>query len=175
MPLMERSQINNPNYYNRLLVAIPKPYKTTEGVGRLVSDKSVLVNEEGAAAIQALGIYSRTKGVIHEDGTFEVVKLPVLNTGDDIRIKGYHIGQREEELPNPLKDHPFLASNKPSKLINGQGLPVISVNTIVEVIPLDNLTTGEVAPGCKCAAITVFACFACGTDQSYPLFHNLTE
>ena len=122
MPLMERSQINNPNYYNRLLVALPKPYKTTEGVGRLVSDKTVLVNEEGVDAIQALGIYSRTKGVIHEDGTFEVVKLPVLNTGDDIRIKGYHIGQREEELPNPLKDHPFLASNKPSKLITNDSL-----------------------------------------------------
>lgn len=121
-PLMDPSQKNNPNYYNRLLVSIPKPYKTTETGGRPVTEKTILVNEEGAKSIQALGVYSRTKGVIHEDGTFDVVSLPISNTNDDIRIKGYYLGKRDVDVPNPLKDHPFLASNNPSKLITNDQL-----------------------------------------------------
>lgn len=122
MPLMDRAQVYNPNYYNRLLIAIPKPYKTTEADGVPITKKTVLVSENGTRAIQALGTYSRTKGVIHEDGTFDVIPLPVLNTGDDIRVKGYHLGKRELEIPNPLKDHPFLASNNPSSLITNERL-----------------------------------------------------
>ena len=122
MPLMDKKQLYNPNYYNRLLVGIPKPYKTTQQEGRFVTSKSVLVNEEGNNAIQALGLYTRTKGVIHEDGSFEVVPLDILNTGDDIRIKGFRLGQRNVEIPNPLKDHPFLASNNPSSLMTNETL-----------------------------------------------------
>jgi len=132
MPLMDRTQINNPNYYNRLLVAVPKPYKTTEAEGRPISEKTVLVNEEGNNPIQALPTYSRTKGVIHEDGTFDVVKLPVLNTADDIRIKGYYLGKRDVEIPNPLKDHPFLASNNPSNLITND--PLLEVFPSIQAI-----------------------------------------
>jgi hypothetical protein len=122
MPLMDKSQLYNPNYYNRLLVAIPKPYRTTENEGQLVNTKTVLVDEEGKQPIQALGTYIRTKGVIHEDGTFDVIPLPILNTNDDIRIKGYYLGNRGKEIPNPLKDHPFLASNNPSKIITNDSL-----------------------------------------------------
>ncbi len=122
VPLMDRSQVYNPNYYNRLLVGIPKPYKTTESAGRPIFEKTFLVNEEGGAGIQAVGTYSRTKGVIHEDGTFSVMPLDILNTADDIRIKGYYLGKRSVEIPNPLKDHPFLASNNPSKVITNDSL-----------------------------------------------------
>lgn len=122
MPLMDKSQLYNPNYYNRLLVTIPKPYKTTEGGGVPISQKTVLVNEEGLNAIQAVGTYVRTKGVIHEDGTFDVIPLPMLNTSDDVRIKGYYLGKRDIEIPNPLKDHPFLSSNNPSKVITNERL-----------------------------------------------------
>lgn len=131
-PLMDRKQLYNPNYYNRLLVTIPKPYKTTESAGRIVSEKTVLVNEEGQKPIQALGIYSRTKGVIHEDGTFDVIPLPIANTGDDIKIKGYYLGKRDEEIPNPLKDHPFLASNNPSKVITND--PLLEIFPSVQAI-----------------------------------------
>lgn len=127
IPLMDRSQVNNPNYYNRLLVSLPKPYKTTDPSGRLVLGKTTLVNEEGKNPIQALGVYSRTKGVIHEDGTFDVIPLPILNTNDDIRIKGFYLGNRVHEIPNPLREHPFLSSNTASKLITN--------NTLLEVFP----------------------------------------
>lgn len=132
MPLMDRKQLNTPNYYNRLLVSIPKPYKTTESTGRLVSEKTILVDEEGQHPIQALGTYSRTKGVIHEDGTFDVIPLDVLNTHDDIRIKGYYLGKREQEIPNPLRDHPFLASNNPSKVITND--PLIDIFPSIQAI-----------------------------------------
>lgn len=132
MPLMDKAQLYNPNYYNRLLVTIPKPYKTTEATGVPISQKTVLVNEEGSNGIQALGTYVRTKGVIHEDGTFDVIKLPVLNTGDDVRIKGYYLGKRDIEIPNPLKDHPFLASNNPSKLITNE--PLLDVFPSIQAI-----------------------------------------
>lgn len=127
MPLMDRLQRSNPNYYNRLLVSIPKPYKTTETAGRLVTKKTVLVDEEGQNPIQAVGPYFRTKGVIHEDGTFDVIPLEISNTNDDIRIKGYSLGKREMEIPNPLKEHPFLASNNSSK--------VITNDTLVDIFP----------------------------------------
>jgi hypothetical protein len=132
MPLMDRTQVNNPNYYNRMLVAIPKPYKTTESSGRPIVEKTTLVNEEGGTPIQSLGLYSRTKGVIHEDGTFSVMPLPVLNTNDDIRIKGYFLGKRDVDIPNPLKDHPFLASNNPSKVITND--PLIEIFPSIQAI-----------------------------------------
>lgn len=132
MPLMDRSQVNNPNYYNRLLVALPKPYKTTESTGNLINTKTVLVNEEGKSPIQAVGTYIRTKGVIHEDGTFDIVPLPILNTTDDIRVKGYYLDKRGIEIPNPLKDHPFLASNNPSKIITND--PLIDIFPSVQAI-----------------------------------------
>jgi hypothetical protein len=127
MPLMDRAQNNNPNYYNRLLVSLPKPFKTTDSSGRMISEKTTLVNEDGKNPIQALGLYTRTKGVIHEDGTFDVIPLPMLNTGDDIRIKGFHLGKRSMEIPNPLKDHPFLASNNP--------LNVLTTDTLLDIFP----------------------------------------
>lgn len=127
MPLMDRSQINNPNYYTRMLVALPKPYKTTDRTGRLIDKKSHLVDDEGQHDIQALGVYSRTRGIIHEDGSFDVIPLPILNTGDDIYIKGYYLRDRGVDIPSPLSDHPFLASTKPSN--------VITNDTLIDVFP----------------------------------------
>lgn len=132
MPFMDRAQVNNPNYYNRLLIAIPKPYKTTEATGVPITGKTVLVNEDGLKAIQAVSTYVRTKGVIHEDGTFDVLPIPISNTADDIRIKGYYLGKRNVEIPNPLQDHPFLSSNTPSKLITNE--PLLDVFPSIQAI-----------------------------------------
>lgn len=120
MPLMDVSQYRTPNYYERMLKGIPRPYSTTEKVGRLISQISELVNEEGENQIQALPTYVRTKGVYHEDGSFTLQRLPISNTEDDIYIKGYHIGVRPKDIPNPLPDHPFLSSNTPNKVITDE-------------------------------------------------------
>jgi hypothetical protein len=119
---MDKSQRNTPNFYDRILKALPRPFKNTEQKGIPVTEKTFLVNEEGEKGIQALGLYYRTKGVIHEDGSFTVEKIPIGNTEDDIRIKGYHLGKRGVEIPNPLSDHPFLASVEPSKILTDEKL-----------------------------------------------------
>lgn len=124
-PLMERIQVRNPNYYNRLIPALPKPYRTVEQKGLPISKSGLLTNESGENAIHALTQYIRTKEVIHDDGTSSVVKLPMINSEDDIRVKGYSIQARGVDIPNPLSEHPFLASTKPSVLMTDE--PLINV------------------------------------------------
>jgi hypothetical protein len=122
MPLMDESQYRTPNYYDRMLKGIPRPYITNEKTGTLISQQTELVNEKGENQIQALSNYTRTKGVYHEDGTFTLQKLPILNTGDDIYTKGYYIATRPKDIPNPLADHPFLSSNTPTSIITDEPL-----------------------------------------------------
>lgn len=121
-PLFERGVRRQPNIYPRLLTALPRPYKTTSTSGVPLQSSAVLVNEEGKNPIHALGIYERTKGVIHGDGSFSIVKLPVSNTEDDVRVQGYFMKKRSIEVPNPLQNHPFLASNQESKLLTNEPL-----------------------------------------------------
>jgi hypothetical protein len=121
-PLMEVIQTRNPNYYNRLISALPKPYRTTEQKGVPVSKTELLFNEAGDKPIHAMGKYVRTKEVLHDDGTSSVVKLPMAGSEDDIRIKGYFLGGRGVDIPNPLVDHPFLSSTKPSSLLTDEPL-----------------------------------------------------
>jgi hypothetical protein len=120
IPLMDKVQVRNPNYYNRLISALPRPYRTTEQKGTLITETTKLVNEAGDTSIHGMGQYIRTKGVIHDDGTSSVVKLPMPNTQDDIRIKGYYLSSRGVDIPNPLSEHPFLSSTKPSVLLTDE-------------------------------------------------------
>jgi hypothetical protein len=119
---MDRLQSRNPNYYNRLIAALPKPYRTVQQKGIPISTKSILVNDSGAKPIQAVGPYVRTKEVIHDDGTSSILKLPMVGSQDDIRIKGYYISRRGVDIPNPLSEHPFLSSTKESALITDEAL-----------------------------------------------------
>jgi hypothetical protein len=121
-PLFSKETRATPNYYPRLLTALPKPFKTvgTNGVSHIKG--GILVDEDGQNAIHTLPVYERTKGVVHEDGSFSVVKIPMTNTADDVKTKGFFIQERSFEIPNPLADHPFLASNQPSKFLTEEPL-----------------------------------------------------
>jgi hypothetical protein len=132
MPLMDESQYRTPNYYERMLKGIPRPYSTVEKVGHLIRHKTELVNEDATNQIQALSNYVRTKGVLHEDGTFNLQNVPVSNTEDDIYTKGYYIGVRPKDIPKPLADHPFLSSNTPNKLITDE--PLLDVFPTIKAI-----------------------------------------
>ena len=131
-PLMDRVQVRNPNYYNRLISALPRPYRTVEQKGTLISATTKLVNESGEKPIHGMGRYVRTKGVIHDDGTSSVVKLPMPNTEDDIRIKGYYLSSRGVDIPNPLSEHPFLSSTKPSVLLTDE--PLMNVFPSIQAV-----------------------------------------
>lgn len=122
MPLYGPSLRTTPNYYPRMLAALPKPYKSTGGDGNPYVGTAVMVNEDGEKSINVLGTYERTKGIIHEDGSFTVVNLPIQNTADEIRTKGFYIEKRPLDIPNPLSSHPFFASNEPHSYLTDESL-----------------------------------------------------
>jgi len=121
-PLYKPNLRATANYYPRMLAALPKPFKTTGSQGVSYTEGGILVNEDGKNTIHALPTYQRTKGVVHEDGSFSVVKIPMANTADDIKVKGFYINKRPLDIPNPLSGHPFLASNEPSKFLTDEPL-----------------------------------------------------
>jgi hypothetical protein len=121
-PLYKPNLRATANYYPRMLSALPKPFKTTGSQGVSYTEGGILVNEDGKNTIHTLPTYQRTKGVIHEDGSFSVVKIPMANTADDIKVKGFYINKRPLDIPNPLSGHPFLASNEPSKFLTDEPL-----------------------------------------------------
>jgi len=122
VPLLSKESLYVPQYYTRMITALPRPYTTTGKEGVLLQDDTTLVDEKGEKGIRGLGNYKRSKTVIHEDGTLDVVLAPIGNTSDNIRIKGYFLEKRELEIPNPLADHPFLASREQSKIITNESL-----------------------------------------------------
>jgi len=132
-PIMDPSQVRIPNYYDRMLKAIPRPYKITEDAGIPIEQTTTLVNEEGTSSIKGLGLFEKNNTMYRDDGSFEVIKTPVGNTNDDIRMKGYFISSRGVDIPNPMSDHPFLSSTKPSKILTNERLIDIfpTVQTII--------------------------------------------
>ena len=132
MPLMDQAQYRVPNYYERMLKALPKPYTTLEKVGTLNSKFQTLIDIDGKIQIQAVPQYVRTRGIVHEDGTFTLQDVPISNTEDDIYTKGYYIKPRERDIPNPLADHPFLSSNTAGTLLTDESL--LDVFPTVKVI-----------------------------------------
>ena len=114
VPVM--NQRTAPNYYTRMLLALPKPYATKDDISPSITQTTKTVGEQHDELI-GLGIYERTKGVLNEDGSLSVVPLPIPNTQDDVRIKGYALDQRPLDIPNPLAEHPFLSSSQPSKVL----------------------------------------------------------
>lgn len=109
LPLYDRASLGRPNFYPIMLSALPRPYKTIEE-GVPIVNKSVLLSEDGTQEARALGSYKRTKTAFHEDGTYSVLEIPIQNTNDDIKRKGFYLGNRKVDIPNPLADHPFLSS-----------------------------------------------------------------
>lgn len=132
IPLYKPALRSTPNYYPRMLSALPKPYKTTGTQGVSYTSGGIIVDDDGKNALHTLPTYMRTKGVIHEDGSFSVVKIPVANTADDVKVRGFYIEKRPIDIPNPLPNHPFLASNEPSKFITNE--PLNQVFPTIEAI-----------------------------------------
>ena len=132
IPLYKPALRSTPNYYPRMLTALPKPYKTTGNQGVSYTSGGILVDDDGKNALHTLSTYMRTKGVIHEDGSFSVVKIPIANTADDVKVRGFYIEKRSVDIPNPLQNHPFLTSNEPSKFITDE--PLNRVFPTVEAI-----------------------------------------
>jgi hypothetical protein len=109
-PIFE--QRRSPNYYPRLIGALPRPYTSTEE-GRSLLRAATLVDSEGKNPVVGLGNYLSTKIIVRDDGLNDTVLYEIPHTADDIKTLGFFLGERPE-LPRPLLDHPFLKSGKPS-------------------------------------------------------------
>lgn len=124
-PLMDKSRRATPNYYAPMIAALPRPYASEDGVPA----SGMLVNEDGKDPIISLPTYTRTKGALHDDGSFDVVTVPIPNTSDGMKSIGFYIGQRPLEIARPLAEHPFLASNNSSKYVTTEPLNTIFPST----------------------------------------------
>jgi hypothetical protein len=130
-PLFSSNSLKQSNYYPRLIDSLPKPFNSVSD-GLPLTINSTLVNEEGLGDINALTNFTRTKKIIHDDGSMDLLNLEFPNTTDDIKIKGYFIKKRLLELPNPLDTHPFLKSNQSSFLKSD--IPLLNLYPTVESI-----------------------------------------
>ena len=137
-PIMEDRK--TPNYYSRLLLSLPRPYITKEDGNPLITETSKMVGDNGEELV-ALGNYERTKTALHEDGSVEIVALPIPNTQDDVRIQGYSLDSRKIDIPNPLAEHPFLSSAQASKLITTE--PFAEVYPSIDAILTHGVPTTQ--------------------------------
>ena len=109
-PLFSKTGLSQPNYYTRLLKALPTPFHESKPS---IDYPTEVLDSEGKNPVKVLMNYERTKRIIRDDGTIDIISTPIENTGDQIGLKGYYLSEREK-IPNPLNDHPFLKSAKAS-------------------------------------------------------------
>jgi len=122
IPIMSEEQIKERKYYERLIAALPMPYDTQGESGIPFTKTSELVKSDGSDRIKALDLFRRTKSFIADNGSENVMSLAINNTKDDIRRIGFFIGERKLDMPNPMAEHPFLASSGSSYIETTQSL-----------------------------------------------------
>ena len=131
-PLMEQ---RTPNYYPRMILALPKPYLTKNDENPPITETTKTVGERETIG---LGNFERTKTKLNENGTIEVLPFPIPNTIDDIRIKGYELDSRPE-IPNPIAEHPFFSSGHSSRIITNE--PFLDVFPSIDAIMTHGVPT----------------------------------
>jgi len=131
-PLMDPAQRTTPNFYDNMIRALPLPYTTTEQEGVPIEENVTLVNEKGEKSIVALKNYHKTTTALHDDGSFSILKSPILDTTDNIRRKGYYIGIRPVDIPKPIQENTFLSSTRPTEYITNK--PLIEIFPEIETI-----------------------------------------
>lgn len=112
IPLYDEQRIRLPNFYSRMVTALPKPHPLgTEGVPYQLKVATELVNRDGENPIRALPSFQYTRTQRHEDGRFDILSLPMANTEDTVHFIGYYAKKRPVPVPDPLPEHPFLQSS----------------------------------------------------------------
>lgn len=121
-PIISEEQKKERKFYDRLISALPMPYDTQGEAGVPFTKTSELVKTDGTDSIKALDLFRRPKTTIADNGTEAVISLAINNTKDDIRRTGFFIGERKQDMPNPMAEHPFLASSGSSHIETTQPL-----------------------------------------------------
>jgi hypothetical protein len=127
-----------PNFYTRMLTALPKPYQdVSTGAPYYINKATEFLDETGNNPYRTLPVYSLTRTQVHEDRSIDVIPVPVQGTEDNLHFKGYYLAKRPLEVPNPLADHPFLKSSASST--------VETTSALVDVLPsIDAILTHAV-------------------------------
>ena len=137
-PLFENPEV--PNYYNRLVAALPRPYADTSvGAPFPIKEAIEFLSEDGAKPSRGLPAYEITRTQRNDDKTITIVRAPAGGTEDVVNFTGYYLEKRPLPVPNPLPDHPFLKSNEPTY--------IDSTAPLEDVVPsLDAILTHAVPP-----------------------------
>ena len=136
VPIMKKRDTNN--YYRNMILGLPKPYLTKNNENPPITQTTKTVSSSSPVEIIALGNYERTKTVLNEDRTIDVVSLVIPNTIDDIRIKGYALDSRSE-IPNPIAEHPFFSTGQKSEVITNE--PFLDVFPSIDAIMMHGVPT----------------------------------
>jgi len=133
VPIVSKENRRERNYHNRLITGLPMPYETTGEDGVPFTKTSELVNSEGNDAIKALDSFVKSKTIYEDNGNELVLSVAVPNTRDDIRRTGFFIGERKNNMPNPMPEHPFLSSSGTSHVETTRDLEEVfpSVEAII--------------------------------------------
>jgi hypothetical protein len=131
-PLMDPLQRTTPNFYDNMIRALPLPYTSTEQEGVPIDENVTLVDEKGEKSIVGLKNYHKTVTARYDDGSFSILKTPILDTTDNIRRKGYYIGIRPVDIPKPIQENTFLSSIRPTEYITNK--PLIEIFPEIETI-----------------------------------------
>lgn len=111
-----------PNYYPRLISALPRPFNVSGQEGVPLNQSTVMVDGEGNNPIHALSMFETTRTIMREDGSTDIISERIRNTQDELLRIGYYLDRRPLDLPNPLMDHPFLKSVQPGKVMTNLDL-----------------------------------------------------
>ena len=111
-PLFAPESIRQPNGYLRMLTSLPSPYANDVGTPYPVEVPTEFAYREGGQTQRVLPKFVMNKTRRHEDGRIDVMLAPVDGTADPAPFIGYWLKKRELPVPDPLADHPFLASNE---------------------------------------------------------------
>lgn len=119
-PLFAPDAIRQPNGYVRMLTSLPSPHANDVGTPYPVNTPTEFAfrdavekqGENGDHSRRVLPKFVMNKTRRHEDGRIDVMSAPVDGTADPSPFIGYWLKKRELPIPDPLPDHPFLASNE---------------------------------------------------------------
>jgi hypothetical protein len=111
LPLFD--DMRQPNFYNRMIAALPRPYASiSEGRTYSVDVPTEFLNSDGRNPSRVLPMYVSTRAQIHEDKTVTIIQTKMSGSEDVVPFVGYYAAKRPVPIPNPLQDHQLLKSNE---------------------------------------------------------------
>lgn len=150
-PLVEN--VNQPNYYPRMIAGLPKPFADSgEGNVYPIVQPIEFLNADGQKPRRGLPDYQMTRTQRHDNGSINILRVPVAATSDQVKFSGYYLAKRPLEIPNPLDEHPFLKSNESMFVETTEPLSEVAPSldaVLTHAVPVTKDPYGEAMPYLK--------------------------